>query len=67
MDIMTNEEFSNLTLEEGKEYLRTVIEQLPDQCLKELYAVLKEGENLSDEELEKYLDEELKKVERQGD
>lgn len=67
MDIMTNEEFSNLTLEEGKEYLRTVIEQLPDECLKELYAVLTEGENLSDEELEKYLDKELKKVKRQED
>lgn len=67
MDIMTNEEFSKLTLEEGKEYLQTVIEQLPEECLKELYAVLKEVENLSDEELEKYLDKESKKVKRQED
>lgn len=67
MDIMTNEEFSKLTLEEGKEYLQTVIEQLPDECLKDIYDVLKMSESLSAEELEKYLDEESKKVERQGD
>lgn len=67
MDIMTNKEFSKLTLEERKAYLQTVIEQLPEECLKELYAVLKEVENLSDEELEKYLDKESKKVKRQED
>lgn len=67
MDIMTNKEFSKLTLEERKAYLQTVIEQLPEECLKELYAVLKEIENLSDEELEKYLDKESKKVKRQED
>lgn len=67
MDIMTNKEFSKLTFEERKAYLQTVIEQLPEECLKELYAVLKEVENLSDEELEKYLDKESKKVKRQED
>lgn len=67
MDIMTNKEFSKLTLEERKAYLQTVIEQLPEECLKELYAVLKEVENLSDEELKKYLDKESKKVKRQED
>jgi len=45
MEILSQEEFNNLSKDEQKTYLRQLVGKLPEDKIKDLYELLKEMEN----------------------
>lgn len=57
MEKLSYEEFSKLSLNDAKEYLIQMIDELSRDCMKDLYENINKIVNMTDDELETFMNE----------